>query len=115
MCYNSTMDVGLLLKTWEDDYELSPEQTLMLHMLRRSVVDLGLVNRKNKPVRHCLMFYPNIVNACEWWFSPNDFITPQDCLSAMPHGDDYVDMIIEYVREWVVNTWTYTEMEACLL
>ena len=108
------MDVALLLKTWEDDYELSPDQTLMLHMLRRSLVDLGLVRRKNKPVRYCLMFYANLVNAAEFWLSPDEFISPQDCISSLPMGDDFLEIIMEYVQDWIVNTWTYEEMQDCL-
>lgn len=105
------MDISELIRVWRKECELDAEQLLMVEVFSKACADVGIIPCKNKPLKYHSMFYANLVNACEWWFSESELITPRLCISSLPVGNDHVNMIINYVRNWILETWTLEKLE----
>lgn len=127
------MNIGDLVHILQNDFELPPEQRLMVEMLDKASKDIGLVVFKSKPIQYHHYFYANLVSASEWWFTESELITPRDCLISLPdmyylpdgtitnetiHPEakeiHYKTKVLEYVRNWILEKWTIEKLEEVL-
>lgn len=127
------MDLLGMIQLLRNRFELEADQKLRVELLYKGLADIGLIVCKTKPIKYHKMFYANLVNASEWWFSETELVTPRNCLESLPDlyylpdgtitseyirpeakEINYKEKVLSYVRDWILDTWTEEYLEECL-